>query len=162
MGLYLSIYLSIYLWLHWVFVAARRLSLVVASGGYSSLWCAGFSLGCLLLLQSTGSRCAGFSSCGTRAQQLWLVGSRAQAQQLWRTGLVAPLHVGYSQTRDRTCVPCIGRWILNHCATREVPGTLFYTFQLKFFIQVISYYLAILPNANLYRFCLKTQANGHL
>ena len=23
--------------------------------------------------------------------------------------------------RARTHVPCIGRWILNHCATREVP-----------------------------------------
>ena len=23
--------------------------------------------------------------------------------------------------RDRTRVPCIGRWILNHCTTREVP-----------------------------------------
>ena len=34
----------------------------------------------LLLLQSTGSRHAGFSSCGTWAQQLWLTGSRAQAQ----------------------------------------------------------------------------------
>ena len=33
----------IYFWLHWVFVAARRLSLVVASGGYSSLRCTGFS-----------------------------------------------------------------------------------------------------------------------
>ena len=43
-------------------------SLVVASGGYSSLRCAGFSLRWLLLLQSTGSRRAGFSSCGTRAQ----------------------------------------------------------------------------------------------
>ena len=31
------------------------------------------------LLRSTGSRCAGFSSCGTWAQQLWLAGSRAQA-----------------------------------------------------------------------------------
>ena len=29
------IYLFIYFWLHWVFVAAHRLSLVVASGGYS-------------------------------------------------------------------------------------------------------------------------------
>ena len=29
--------------------------------------------------------------------------------------------MGSSQTRDRTCVPCIGRRILNHCATREVP-----------------------------------------
>ena len=43
-------------------------SLVAASGGYSSLWCAGFSLQWLLLLQSTGSRQAGFSSCGIRAQ----------------------------------------------------------------------------------------------
>ena len=33
----------------------------------------------LLLLQSTGSRHAGFSSCGTWAQQLWLAGSRGQA-----------------------------------------------------------------------------------
>ena len=36
-------------------------------------------------------------------------------------GLVATQHVGSSQTRARTLVPCIGRWILNHCATREVP-----------------------------------------
>ena len=34
-------------------------------------------------------------------------------------GLVAPRHVGTSRTRAWTCVPCIGRWILNHCATRE-------------------------------------------
>ena len=32
---------------------------------------------------------------------------------------VAPPHVGSSQTRARTHVPCIGRQILNHCATRE-------------------------------------------
>ena len=37
------------------------------------------------------------------------------------TGLVAPWHVGSSQTRARTRVPCIGRQILNHCATREAP-----------------------------------------
>ena len=83
-----------------------------------SVWvshCGGFSL------RSMGSRCAGFSSCGTRVQLLWRAGSRVQAQQLWRTGLVAPQHVGSSRTRDRTHVPCIGRQILNHCATREVP-----------------------------------------
>ena len=34
-------------------------------------------------------------------------------------GLVAPRHVGSSQTRAWTHVPCIGRQILNHCATRE-------------------------------------------
>ncbi|KAJ8781153.1 hypothetical protein J1605_011137 [Eschrichtius robustus] len=39
-----------------------------------------------------------------------------------RTGLVAPRHVGSSQTRARTCVPCVGRQILNHYATREAPS----------------------------------------
>ena len=65
------IYLSfIYFWLRWVFVAARRLSLVAVSGGYSLLQCACFSLQWLLLLRSTGSRHAGFSSRGMWAQQL--------------------------------------------------------------------------------------------
>ena len=104
-----------------VFVAVHGLSLVEASGGYSLLRCVGFSLQWLFLLQSMGSRHVGFSSCSTQAQQLWLTGSRAQAQQLWRTGLAAPQHVGSSWTRARTPVPCIGRWVLNHCATREVP-----------------------------------------
>ena len=36
-------------------------------------------------------------------------------------GLVAPRHVGSSQTRARTRVPCVGWQILNHCATREAP-----------------------------------------
>ena len=35
-------------------------------------------------------------------------------------GLVALWHVGSSQTRVRTHVPCIGRRIPNHCATKEV------------------------------------------
>ena len=38
---------------------------------------------------------------------------------MWLTGLVAPQHVGSSQTRARTRVPCIGRQTPNHCATRE-------------------------------------------
>ena len=61
-------YLFIYFWLRWVIVAARGLSLVAASGGYSSLRCADFSLPWLLLLWSTGSRRTYFSSCGTPAQ----------------------------------------------------------------------------------------------
>ena len=65
---FIFFYLFIYFWLCWVFVAAHRLSLVAASGGYSSLRCAGFSLRWLLLLRSMDSRWAGFSSCGTRAQ----------------------------------------------------------------------------------------------
>ena len=50
----------------------------------------------------------------------------AQAQQLWRTGPAAPRHVGSSQTRARTRVPCIGRQILNHCATREAQLSILY------------------------------------
>ena len=112
---------SFIFWLRWVFIAVCGLSLVAASGGYSLLWCEGFSLQWLLLLQSTGSRHVGFSSCGTRTQYLWLAGSRAQNQQLWRMGLVALQHIGSSRTRDRTRVPCIGRRILNHCTTMEAP-----------------------------------------
>ena len=29
--------------------------------------------------------------------------------------------MGSSRTKDRICVPCTGRRILNHCATREAP-----------------------------------------
>ena len=46
-------------WLCWVFVSARGLSLVAASGGHSSSRCAGLSLSRPLLLRSTGSRRAG-------------------------------------------------------------------------------------------------------
>ena len=48
-------YLFIYLWLCWVFVSVRGLSLVVASKGHSSSRCAGLSLSRPLLLRSTGS-----------------------------------------------------------------------------------------------------------
>ena len=55
----------------------------------------------LLSLQSTGHMCKAFSGCSTRAQlPHWLGGS--------------------SRTRFRACVPCIGRWIAIHSATREV------------------------------------------
>ena len=49
----------IYLWLCWVFVSVRGLSLVAASGGHSSSRCVGLSLSRPLLLRSTGSRRAG-------------------------------------------------------------------------------------------------------
>ena len=86
-----------------LFIVVHGLLIVVASlvaehglqaRGLQQLWLAGF-------------------------QQLWLTGFRAQAQQLWCTDLVAPWHGGSSPTRARTRVPCIGRRLLNHCATRE-------------------------------------------
>ena len=71
-------------------------------------------VGATLHCGARASHCGGFSCCGAWALGTW-------AQQLWLTGLVAPRHVASSWTRARTHVPCIGRPILNHCATREVP-----------------------------------------
>ena len=51
---YVYIYIYIYFlnfWLHWIFVAVCRLSLVAANGGYSSLRCTGFSLRWLLIAE---------------------------------------------------------------------------------------------------------------
>ena len=70
---------------------------------------------------------------------------------MWHTGLVAVQYVGSSQRRARTHVPCIGRRILNHCATREVPAshsfliyqTSFFFFKLNSFFFLIITYLFI-------------------
>ena len=51
---FVFVFVLIYFWLHWVFVAAHGLSLVAASGGYFSLWC-------------MASHCSGFSCCGAQA-----------------------------------------------------------------------------------------------
>ena len=63
------------------------------------------------------SQYRGLSCCGAQAPD-------AQAQQLWLTSPAAPRHVGSSQTRARTHVPCVGRQTLNHCATREALSCL--------------------------------------
>ena len=87
----------------------------------SSFLCEGFlqlrQAGAILHRGARASHYRGLSCCGAQAPD-------AQAQQLWLTGLVAPWHVGSSQTRVRTRVPCIGRQILNHCATREAQECL--------------------------------------
>ena len=74
--------INLLIWLRWVSIVAHGLSLVTASGGYSSLQCAAFSLQWLLLLRSTGSRQAGFSSCGTRVPERRLSSCGARAQLL--------------------------------------------------------------------------------
>ena len=78
-------------------------------------------VGATLHRGARASHYRGLSCCGAQAPD-------AQTQQLWLIGLVAPRHVGSSQTRARTRVPCIGRQILNHCATREAPKLLIYFF----------------------------------
>ena len=85
--------------------------------------------GALLYLQRRGVSCwgaqalgrAGFSSCSAWAQELRFLNSRAQAKQLWCTGLFGPWFVDSSQIRDQTCVSCIGMRILYHWASREAP-----------------------------------------
>ena len=76
-----------YFWLHQVFVSACGLSLVAASGGYSQLWCMGFSLQWLLLLRSTGSRHVGFSSCGLRAPVVVVCGLQSAGSVVVAHGL---------------------------------------------------------------------------
>ena len=72
--------------------------------------------------------CAGFSICGTWAQNLQQVDSRAEAQQQWHTGLVAPRPAGSSRTRDGTRVPCLGRRILYPWVTRDAQQGVFFFF----------------------------------
>ena len=50
-----------------------QLSLVVASRGYSWLWCLGFPFWWLLLLRSAGSRYIDLSSCCSRALEQGIV-----------------------------------------------------------------------------------------
>ena len=100
-----------------LFVAVRGLLIVVAS-------------------LATEHRLQGSRASIVAAHGLFTCGSRARAQQLWRSGLVVPQHVESSWTRDHTCVPCIGRQILIHCATREVLNILLLA-PLKFLSQSV-------------------------
>ena len=87
----------IFFWLCRVFVAACWLSPIGASGGHSSCG-------------ALASHCGRFS-CG--AQATGVGASVASARGLNSAG--------------GSCVPCIGRWTLNHWATREVQTCLLNT-----------------------------------
>ena len=97
--------LFIYFWLRWVFVAERGLSLFAAGE-------LGFSL----------LRCGGFSCCGARALGVW-------ASVVVARGLSCSTARGIFPDQGSNC---FGRWILNHCATREVPLPYFLRFFLYF------------------------------
>ena len=104
-------------------------SLVVASRGYSSLGRTDCSLQWLLpsrggqgpfSIGAHGVLTAVASCCGARALGVWASAAAACELGICCPGLVARQHVGSSQTRDQTHVPCTGRWALTHWATREV------------------------------------------
>ena len=114
-------YLFIYFWLCWVFIPMSGLSLVVGTQGCSLI---AWTSHCDRFSCCKAEALVGFSDCSTWAQYLWLKGPRAcRLQSLWQAGLAALWHVRSSWTRDRTRIPCIGRWILNYLTTRKVPGT---------------------------------------
>ena len=86
--------LFIYLWLCWVFVAAQAFLWLWGLETTFSLWCAvsyclGFSWCGAWILGFTG-----FSSCGKLAQEVQLLGSRAQAQIVVVQGLSCSMACG--------------------------------------------------------------------
>ena len=113
--------------MHWVFVAVWGLSLVAVSRGISLV----AAHGLLIVVASFGVE-----------HSLQVHGP----QYLCCMGLVDLQHVGSSCTRDWTHVPWIGRQILYHWTTREVPcwlfkcticGDLFLLFWLVTFVFII-------------------------
>ena len=62
-------YVCMYVWLCWVFVSVRGLSLVVASGGHSLSRCAGLSLSRPLVAEHRLQTCR-LSNCGSLAELL--------------------------------------------------------------------------------------------
>ena len=79
---------------------------------------------CLEAVHLSALLLRGLSSCVSQALE-------SRFSSLGARGLVALWHVGSSRTRAWSRVPCIGRWILNHCATREVPILIFLALRFK-------------------------------
>ena len=99
-------------------------------GSFIAAWAACCCTGCLM--QGAGFSlvlACGFSlsSCGWWGpEHMGSVVCSMQALLLRRTSSVVVVHrlscpMACSPTRDWTCAPCIGRWILHHWTTREVP-----------------------------------------
>ena len=118
---------------HWVYFPRMLFYIILFIYGLLGLrCCAGFSLaavrGASLWSGKWAALCGGFSPCGAqalgaRAQSSQLLRSSAQAQQLWRTGLVVPRPAGPSQIRDRAHLSCTGRRTLDRWATKEALHT---------------------------------------
>ena len=104
---FLKIYCIFHFWLCCVFVAMPGLSLAVVCG---------FSLRWLLLVQSTGSRCSGFSSC--RLQSL---GHRLS--KLWCTSLVVTQNEESSWSRDEPMSPALAGGFLAPGPPGKSPGS---------------------------------------
>ena len=127
------VFIHLFIWLHWVFVVAHRLFIEACGNFHCGAHCSTQALCCgtwaSLQLWHAGflfSSCGAWAPehvgsvvCGTWALQLRHVSSVVVAHRLCcpaACGILVSL-----PARDLTRVPCIGRWILYHWTTREVP-----------------------------------------
>ena len=78
-------------------------------------------------------------------------------------GLSCSAACGIFQDRARTRVSCIGRWILNHCATREVRRFTFFFLIATLFIYLFIYFifLAVLGLRFVRGLSLVAASGGH-
>ena len=58
--------------------------------------------------------------------------------------------MGSSQVRDRTRVPCIGRQVLHHCTTKEVPRNMYYFYNQEKLILKMNSKIRIEDNVDLF------------
>ena len=118
-----------YLFIFYLFIFGCFRSLLLCVG-FLQLWRAGATLRCSVW----ASRGRGFSCCGAQALGVWAsvvvarglssCGSWALERRLSSCGTRAQLLCSMWDLPGpgiEPFVPCVGRWILNHCATREVP-----------------------------------------
>ena len=98
-------------WLWWVSIITSAFLSVTAGRGDSLAAEHGLLFAVASLIAEHGPEGMGLSSYDSQALE--------QTQQWWRTGLVAPRHVGSSRIRGWTLTFCVGRWILYHWDTRE-------------------------------------------
>ena len=128
-----------FIWSLYFFSHITSKKIIIFGCTRSSLLCMGFlylpRTGATLCCCAQASHCSGISYCGAQALGMWAsvavvhrlvhrlssCGSLALMCRLssWCMGLAAPWYVGASWIRDQTRVPCIGRWISIHRATRE-------------------------------------------
>ena len=97
--------------------------------GFLQLWCVGFlqlwRAGTTLRCGARASHCCDFSCCRARVLGAWA--SAVVAGGLQSAGSVVVAHgLSCSLACGIFPCPCIGRQILNHCATREALYIFFY------------------------------------
>ena len=133
--------LSSLLMLNFYFLFFGCIGSLLLCAGFLQLWWVGATLRC----SAWASHWGGFSCCRAWALGLWasIVVSHGLSicgsQALECRGLVAMQHVGPSQTRDQTHVPCIGRGTLNDCTTREVPFSCLFNIIFNIYLSVCSH-----------------------